>query len=67
MLFVSDDKTRFITTTTEGAPCFTRASHAHLAKVQGLDLNNMTNVTTDYHFMGKGYSVKSFLERHQAK
>lgn len=63
MLFVSDDKTKFITSTADGAPCFTRGIHTQLAKGQGLDLSKMENETVNYFYKGKGQSFKEFLNK----
>lgn len=65
MLFVSNDKKRFITCSECGAPCFTRPSHAAIAKGKGLDLHSMENVTAEYYYTNKntkgGISINRFL------
>lgn len=63
MLFISDDKTRFICTTADGAPCFMRGEHISIAKSLGVDLSTLDNVTSAFHFKGKGQSIKSFLNK----
>lgn len=63
MLFVSEDKTKFITTTAEGACCFTRTTHYKEAKERGLNLSQMENITAQYHYSGKGKSFKDFLNQ----
>lgn len=61
MLYVSECKTKFITSTADGAPCFTRGVHEKLAKEQGLDLHAMENITVHYFYKGKGKSFRDFL------
>lgn len=62
MLFVSEDKTRFICTTEEGVPCFMRGSHQKIAKDNNLELDKMDNLTFAFSTKGKGRSIKDFLE-----
>ena len=61
MLFVSEDKARFICTTEEGAPCFMRGTHTKLAKESGLELDKMENLTFAFYVNGNGQSIKNFL------
>ena len=63
MLFLSNDKTKFIISDSEGAPCFIRGTHTKLAKEQGVDLTKMENLTFAYFKNGKGMSFKDFLNK----
>ncbi len=57
MVFVSQDKTRFVTFYM-GPPCFSRSSHDRILALKGVDLSIAENVTAAFHFTGKGRSVK---------
>ena len=58
MLVISDDNKRFIATAGEtGAACFIRGEHIREAKMQGLDLREMENVTFEYWY-GDGGRIK---------
>lgn len=65
MLFMSKDAKRFITTSEEGAPCFTRPSHSAIAKTKGVRLEDLDNVTAEYYYTNKnkkgGVSINNFL------
>lgn len=60
MIFVSDDKKRFVTTI-DGSPCFMRKSHIQIGNIEGLELDKMENLTFKFHAEGKGKSIKEFL------
>jgi hypothetical protein len=62
MLFVSEDKTKFICTDINGSPCFSRGEHIQLAKHKGLNLDQMTSLTMAFKYTGKGLSIAQFLE-----
>lgn len=61
MLFVSKDKTKFICTDTNGAPCFSRGEHIQLAKREGLNLDQMKSWTMAFKYTAKGKSIAEFL------
>ena len=60
-VFISEDGKRFINTY-KGSPCFSRSSHDRILTLKGVDLANTVNVTSDFHFNGKGQSIKQFLK-----
>ncbi len=60
LVFVSQDKTRFITFYM-GSPCFSRSSHDRILTLKGIDLSIAENVTSAFNFTGKGQSVRQFL------
>ena len=62
MLFVSEDKTKFICTDSNGSPCFSRGEHIQLAKIEGLNLDKMTSLTMAFKYKGKGKSISEFLK-----
>lgn len=62
MLFLSEDKKRFICTDASGKLCFIRGEHLAEAKQTGLDLNQLENKTIDFHYDGKGQSIKDYLK-----
>ncbi len=60
LVFISQDKTRFVTFYM-GSPCFSRSSHDRILALKGIDLSIAEDVTAAFHFTGKGQSVKQFL------
>lgn len=62
MLFLSEDKSRFICTDTNGRVCFIRGEHLTEAKTLNIDLYKIENKTIDFHYDGKGQSIKEYLK-----
>ena len=63
MLFVPEDKTKYVCSDSNSAPCFRRGTHNKLAKEMGLCLDKMEDKTSEFFYKGKGESLKNFINK----